>query len=60
MVVPQKGYTKHYYNGSQRIAAQIGALEDLSNDIIDTSAVAMERIANARAYMNAILNIAKT
>ena len=49
MVVTPKGYTKHYYNGSQRIAAQIGKLEDLPNDIIDTSAVAMERIANAHA-----------
>ena len=59
MVVTPKGYTKHYYNGSQRIAARIGKLEDLPNDIIDTSAVAMERIANARAYMEAILNISE-
>ena len=60
MVVTPKGYTKHYYNGSQHIAAQIGKLEDLPDDIIDTSAVAMERIANARAYMNVILNISET
>ena len=59
MVVTPKGYTKHYYNGSQRIAAQIGKLEDLPVDIIDTSAVAMERIANARSYMDAILNISE-
>ena len=59
MIVTPKGYTKHYYNGSQRIAVQIGKLEDLPNDIIDNSAVAMERIANARAYMDAILNISE-
>ena len=27
-VVTPKGYTKHYYNGSQRVATQIGSLED--------------------------------
>lgn len=41
-VVTPKGYTKHYYNGKQRIAAQIGVLDDLPDDIIDTSAVARE------------------
>lgn len=55
-VVTPKGYTKHYYNGSQRIAAQIGQLENLPNDIIDTSAVATERIANACAYMQSLLS----
>ena len=55
MVTP-KGYTKHYYNGSQRIAAQIGRLENLPNDIIDTSAVATERIANACAYIQSLLS----
>ena len=55
-VVTPKGYTKHYYNGSQRIAAQIGQLENLPNDIIDTSAVATERIANACAYIQSLLS----
>ena len=59
MVVTPKGYTKHYYDGSRHIAAQIGALENLPDDIIDTSAVALERIANAQAYMNAVLNISE-
>lgn len=34
-------------------------LENLPDDIIDTSAVALERIANAQAYMNAVLNISE-
>lgn len=59
MVVTPKGYTKHYYNGSQRIAARIGILDDLPDDIIDTSAVALERISNARAYMENTLNISE-
>ena len=59
MVVTPKGYTKHYYDGSRHIADQIGLLENLPDDIIDTSAVALERIANAQAYMNAVLNISE-
>ncbi len=59
MVVTPKGYTKHYYNGSQRIAARIGILDDLPDDIIDTSAVALERISNARAYMENTLDISE-
>lgn len=35
-------------------------LEKLPDDIIDTSAVALERIANAQAYMNAVLNISES
>ena len=35
-------------------------LENLPDDIIDTSAVALERIANAQAYMNAVLNISES
>ena len=54
-IVTPKGYTRHYYNGSQRIAAQIGRISDLPKSIIDTSAVARERIANAQAYMASIL-----
>ena len=34
-------------------------MENLPDDIIDTSAVALERIANAQAYMNAVLNISE-
>ena len=55
MVVTPQGYTKHYYNGSQRIASQIGRISDLPTNIIDTSAVARERIANAQAYMASVL-----
>lgn len=55
MVVTPKGYTKHYYNGSQRLAAHIGELGDLPSDIIDTSSIAIERIANAKAYMDTLL-----
>lgn len=54
-VVTPKGYTKHYYNGSQRVASQIGRISDLPKSIIDTSDVARERIANAQAYMASIL-----
>lgn len=54
-IVTPKGYTKHYYNGSQRVATRIGSLEDLPDDIIDTSAIAKERIHNARSYMDAVL-----
>lgn len=54
-IVTPKGYTKHYYNGSQRVATRIGLLEDLPADIIDTSAIAKERIHNARSYMDAVL-----
>ena len=54
-VVTPKGYTKYYYNGSQRIASKIGRISDLPTDIIDTSVVARERIANAQAYMASIL-----
>ena len=49
-VVTPKGYTKHYYNGSQRIAAQIGKLEDLPESVIDTSDVAMERCDSDMLY----------
>ena len=56
MVVTPQGYTKHYYNGSQRIASQIGRISDLPTNIIDTSAVARERIANAQAYMASMLS----
>ena len=62
MVVTPKGYTKHYYNGSQRIAARIGKLEDLPVDVIDTSAVAMpiprdagNMLAGAVKYRSGIL-----
>ena len=58
-VVTPKGYTKHYYNGSQRIAAQIGKLEDLPESVIDTSDVAMERLAAARHYMAEVLDISE-
>ena len=54
-VVTPKGYTRHYYNGSQHIASQIGRISDLPKSIIDTSDVARERIANAQAYMASIL-----
>ena len=54
-VVTPKGYTKHYYNGSQRIASRIGRISDMPTNIIDTSAVALERIANAQAYMKSVL-----
>lgn len=55
-VVTPKGYTKHYYNGSQRIASKIGHISDLPTNIIDTSAVARERIKNAQAYMASMLS----
>ena len=54
-IVTQKGYTRHYYNGSMHIASQIGNILDLPTNIIDTSAVARERIANAQAYMASVL-----
>ena len=57
-VVTPKGYTKHYYNGSQRIASRIGRISDLPTNIIDTSAVALESIANAQAYMASVLGTA--
>ena len=56
MVVTPQGYTKHYYNGSMHIASQIGNILDLPTNIIDTSAVARERIANAQAYMASMLS----
>ena len=55
-IVTPKGYTRHYYNGSMHIASQIGNILDLPTNIIDTSAVARERIANAQAYMASILD----
>ena len=54
-IVTPKGYTRHYYNGSMHIASQIGRISDLPTNIIDTSAVARERIANAQAYMASVL-----
>ena len=57
MVVTPKGYTKHYYNGSRRIAAQVGDLNDLPNDILDNSGIVQERIQNARSYMDTLLTI---
>lgn len=60
MVVTTRGYTKHYYDGSQRIAAQIGDLADLPDNVVDTSTVALERLANARAYMTSLLNTTDT
>ena len=54
-IVTPKGYTRHYYNGSIHIASQIGRISDLPTSIIDTSAVARERIANAQAYMASML-----
>ena len=54
-IVTPKGYTRHYYNGSMHIASQIGNILDLPTNIIDTSAVARERIANAQAYMASVL-----
>ena len=56
MVVTPRGYTKHYYNGNQRVAAYIGDITDLPNDIIDVSDQALERISNAREYMYSLLN----
>ena len=49
MVVTPKGYTKHYYNGSQRIAARLG--DYWTNDtsiyygysLLDSACVAMEK-----------------
>ena len=55
-IVTPKGYTRHYYNGSMHIASQIGRISDLPTSIIDTSAVARERIANAQAYMASMLS----
>ena len=57
MVVTPKGYTKHYYNGSRRIAAQVGDLNDLPNDILDNSGIVQERIQNARSYMDSLLTV---
>lgn len=54
-IVTPKGHTRHYYNGSMHIASQIGNILDLPTNIIDTSAVARERIANAQAYMASVL-----
>ena len=57
MVVTPRGYTKHYYNGNQRIAARIGKLEDFPDDIIvNSDTVAVERINNVREYMTSLLN----
>lgn len=55
-VVTPKGYTKHYYNGKHRIAARIGEQENLLDDIIDSSAVAMERVNNVKAYMQSLFS----
>ena len=57
MVVTPKGYTKHYYNGTRRIAAQVGDLNDLPNDILDNSGIVQERIQNARSYMDSLLTV---
>ena len=50
--ISRKNYTRHIFNGTQRIATEIGT-SDLS-DCIDTTAAGMERLANARAYMQSL------
>ena len=50
--ISRRNYTRHIFNGSQRIATEIGTT-DLSN-CIDTTAAGMERLANARAYMQSL------
>ncbi len=50
--ISRKNYTRHIFNGSQRIATEIGTT-DLSN-CIDTTAAGMERLAYARAYMQSL------
>ena len=53
-VVTPTGYTKHYYNGSQHVATRIGNLSHLPDNIIDTTAIGMERLMNARSYMDTL------
>ncbi len=50
--ISRKNYTRHIFNGTQRIATEIGT-SDLS-DCIDTTAAGMERLAYARAYMQSL------
>ena len=50
--ISRRNYTRHIFNGTQRIATEIGT-SDLS-DCIDTTAAGMERLANARAYMQSL------
>ena len=53
-IVTPTGYTKQYYNGMQHIATRIGELNYLPENIIDTSALGMERLMNARSYMDTL------
>lgn len=46
--ISRKNYTRHIFNGTQRIATEIGT-SDLS-DCIDTTAAGMERLAYARVH----------
>ena len=50
--ITPRNYTSHIMNGSQRIATRIGT-NGLTN-CIDTANAGAERIANARAYMQAL------
>ena len=43
--------------GIQHIAAQHNPSDKLPKHLIDTSSVALERLANARSYTNTLLNV---
>ena len=54
LTITPRNYMRHIFNGSRRIATEIGS-DDLTA-CIDTTAVGMERMANARAYMQSLLS----
>ncbi len=51
-IVTPKGYTKHIFNGSQRVATHLGTAN--LQECIDTTVVGRERLQNARTYINLI------
>ena len=53
-IVTPKGYTKHIFNGSQRVATHLGTLP--LSDCIDTTASGRERLQNARSYTQSLFN----
>ena len=52
--ITPRNYTRHVFNGSQRLATDIGK-KNLSS-CIDTTALGAERLANARAYMQSLFS----
>jgi RHS repeat-associated protein len=52
--ISTKNYTCHIFNGSQRIATEIGT-KNLST-CIDTTEIGRERLSNVRAYMQSLFS----